>query len=87
MKCKCGHDQNEHGSSSGVCFHFALGVFCRCDMFKPAPKPRRRAKPFARWSVVGGCVLFDGHMMTAEQVVSALNRCKARVVLPKRGRS
>ncbi len=61
------------------------------------PKPRRRAKPFARWSLLKNDGAFcyrhgdkwaEVHVVcgagAAEIIVRALNR--SRVVLPKRGR-
>jgi hypothetical protein len=38
-KCKCGHEQNEHGMSE-VCLHTVYGNFdCDCEKFQPCVEP------------------------------------------------
>lgn len=102
MKCKCGHEKSAH-DEDGVCWKLidGQGSCCRCGNFSWKPKPLRRARPFKRWSVYremgvpsqllcGNYVVLVlsgvlGHNESGGEIAKALNR--ARVVLPKRGRS
>jgi hypothetical protein len=58
-RCKCGHEQNEHGMSE-VCLHTVYGNFdCDCEKFQPCVEPDEVAETSRKCMEEAHRIVFD----------------------------